>query len=94
MATRSRTGTVIVDHFRVHDVDPVAVPGVLVAGHAPFTWGPTPDTAVDNAVALEAVAHMALLTAQVAEPTSLESHVLEVHHDRKHGATAYYGQRP
>ena len=86
------TGAVIVDHFDAHHIDPTAVPGVLVAGHAPFTWGATPSKAVDNAVALEAVAHMALLSAQIATPVPLEQHVLAVHHERKHGANAYYGQ--
>jgi L-ribulose-5-phosphate 4-epimerase len=69
-----------------------AIPGVLVAGHAPFTWGATPSKAVDNAVALEAVAHMALLSAQIANPAPLEPYVLAAHHERKHGRHAYYGQ--
>ncbi len=88
------TGTVIVDHFRSHGIDPIAVPGVFVAGHAPFTWGPTPSKAVDNAVALEAVAQMAVLARAItgAEPPELESYVLDVHYERKHGANAYYGQ--
>src|ERR1700735_1590270 len=33
------TGAVIVRRFREQNLDPVAVPGVLVAGHAPFVWG-------------------------------------------------------
>jgi len=86
------TGTVIVEHFRTHRTDPTAIPGVLVAGHAPFTWGATPSKAVDNAVALEAVAHMALLSAQIANPAPLEPYVLAAHHERKHGRHAYYGQ--
>ena len=36
--------------------------GVLVAGHGPFAWGPTAAKSVENAVALEAVAEMALGT--------------------------------
>src|SRR5271167_4595937 len=36
------TGAVIVRRFRLEGLDPVAVPGVLVAGHAPFVWGKTP----------------------------------------------------
>ncbi len=89
------TGRVIVDHFRVNGIDPVAIPGVFVAGHAPFTWGPTPAKAVDNAVALEAVAHMAVLARSIAggEPPELEAYVLDVHYERKHGANAYYGQK-
>ena len=38
------TGAVIVRKFRAEGLDPVAVPGVLVAGHAPFAWGKTRQT--------------------------------------------------
>ena len=38
------------------ELDPVAVPGVLVAGHGPFTWGRSVQASVTCAVALEAVA--------------------------------------
>ena len=88
------TGHVIVDHFHRHGVNAVAIPGVLVAGHGPFTWGPSPDRAVDNAVALEAIAQIAILTGALVDgtPPDLEPHVLDVHHDRKHGSHAYYGQ--
>src|SRR3974390_1965386 len=33
------TGAVIVRRFRSEGLDPLSVPGVLVAGHAPFAWG-------------------------------------------------------
>ena len=38
------------------------MPAVLVAGHGPFAWGRNAAEAVENAVALEAVAEMALGT--------------------------------
>ena len=86
------TGRVIVECFA--ERDPLALPGVLVAGHAPFTWGENADVAVDNAVALEAVAQMVLGTRQIREsPQPLEAHVLEKHYRRKHGPDAYYGQQ-
>jgi L-ribulose-5-phosphate 4-epimerase len=86
------TGRVIVECFA--ELDPVAMPGVLVAGHAPFTWGNDADAAVDNAVALEAVAQMVLGTRQICgSPLPLEAHILEKHYQRKHGPKAYYGQR-
>jgi len=40
------TGAVIVRRFRAGGLDTVAVPGVLVAGHAPFAWGATVAEAV------------------------------------------------
>lgn len=85
------TGRVIVERFA--DLDPAAVPGVLVAGHGPFTWGTDARHATDNAIALEAIAEMALGTVS-ANPDApvLEQHVLDKHYRRKHGGDAYYGQ--
>lgn len=91
-AYEANTGRVIVERFR--DLAPAAVPGVLVAGHAPFAWGKDAAGSVINAVALEAVAEMAfgtLLLDSAAPP--LESYVLDKHYGRKHGPDAYYGQR-
>ncbi len=85
------TGRVILERFT--DLDPVAMPAVLVAGHGPFTWGHSAADSVRNAVALEAVAEMALGTRLLdAAAPELESYLLEKHHRRKHGANAYYGQ--
>lgn len=74
-------------------LDPIAVPGVLVSGHAPFTWGPSAKKAVENAIALEQIALMAMNTRLInhkAEP--VPQYVLDKHYFRKHGANAYYGQ--
>lgn len=87
----TNTGHVIVERFT--DLDPVSVPGIMVAGHAPFTWGKDVCKAVDNAVALEAVAEMALGTMQIRQDIiELEDYILNKHHQRKHGPNAYYGQ--
>ncbi len=86
------TGQVIVERFR--DLDPAAMPAVLVAGHAPFAWGKNVADSVKNAVALEAVAEMALgVLALRPQGVPLESYVLTKHFERKHGPNAYYGQR-
>jgi L-ribulose-5-phosphate 4-epimerase len=68
---------------------------VLVAGHAPFTWGKSPADAANHAIALEAIARMARLTEAVsaASPAPLLApYVGEKHYQRKHGKNAYYGQ--
>ncbi len=88
----ANTGHVIVERFA--DLDPVAMPAVLVAGHAPFTWGRSARSSVQNAVALEAVAEMAFATQLIArDAPELEPYVLEKHYYRKHGPAAYYGQK-
>jgi len=87
------TGAAIVAHFRDHGLDPNVMPAVLQACHAPFTWGATADQAVENAIALETCAEMALHTlALTPAPNPLPAHLLQKHHLRKHGPGAYYGQ--
>jgi L-ribulose-5-phosphate 4-epimerase len=86
------TGRVIVERFA--GLDPLAMPGVLVASHAPFAWGKDAADSVKNAVALEAVADMALGTLALAPHTGpVESYLLDKHYFRKHGRDAYYGQK-
>ena len=91
-AYEANTGHVIVERFE--KLNPNAMPGVLVAGHAPFAWGTSAAKSVENAVALEAVAEMAWGTRMLVNPPpELEPYVLEKHYQRKHGPDAYYGQR-
>jgi L-ribulose-5-phosphate 4-epimerase len=74
--------------------DPLHTPGVLVAGHAPFCWGKSPADAAHNAVLVEEIATMALQTVTAnpkARPISKVLH--EKHFFRKHGSSAYYGQK-
>jgi L-ribulose-5-phosphate 4-epimerase len=85
------TGVAIVRRFR--GIDPLAVPGILVAGHAPFAWGKSVHDAAHNAVVLEAVAKMAWVTLQVnPEAKPVSQALLDRHYFRKHGAGATYGQ--
>jgi L-ribulose-5-phosphate 4-epimerase len=85
------TGQVIVERFA--SLDPRTMPAVLAAGHGPFVWGPDAATAVQNAVALETVAEMAIGCWSINRHCPvLEPYVLEKHHQRKHGPDAYYGQ--
>jgi len=86
------TGLAIVRRFK--GVNPLAMPAVLVSGHASFCWGATLSGAVDNALYLEEVATMAyrtLVLAPGARP--IPRALLDKHFLRKHGAKAYYGQR-
>jgi L-ribulose-5-phosphate 4-epimerase len=87
-----KTGTVLIEAISGHG--PRELPGALVRGHAPFCWGRDAGAAVENAVTLEQVAKLALLTS-VLEPgaAQLDAAVREKHHQRKHGPQAYYGQR-
>jgi L-ribulose-5-phosphate 4-epimerase len=84
------TGHVITATFT--DMDPVAVPGVLVNNHGPFAWGKNPHEAVYHAKVLEEVAKMAFLTLLANPSATIDQFLLDRHYFRKHGKDAYYGQ--
>lgn len=89
------TGRVIVETFTGGAVSPTDVPGVLVSDHGVFAWGPSPEAAVANAIALELVAGIAIDTLALASnPGPIAEELLERHHARKHGPNATYGQGP
>jgi len=87
------TGEVIVETFSQLEVAPLDVPAALVACHGPFAWGANVSQAVENAVALEAVAASAFRT-ELLRPgvESIDADLRGRHFHRKHGDTAYYGQ--
>jgi L-ribulose-5-phosphate 4-epimerase len=87
----ANTGKVIVERFT--KIDPMEIPGVLVAVHGPFAWGRSPAQAVNNAVLLEHMARLASQTIAIAGyPRRFPQALLDKHYRRKHGPDAYYGQ--
>lgn len=85
------TGNVIAEAF--DNLDPVAIPAVIVNGHGPFSWGRDAFEAVHNAVVLEQVAKMAHHTLTLNQVKNLDQFLLDKHYLRKHGPDAYYGQK-
>ncbi len=86
------TGKVIVERFE--GLNPDEIPSVLVKNHGPFSWGTSPKNAVHNAVVLEEVAMMAWHTIRLTnEMKPMPDELLNKHFYRKHGPTAYYGQK-
>lgn len=85
------TGKVIIETF--NNLDPNAVPAVLVQSHGPFCWGKTPGKAVETAVVLEEIAFMQF-HANMLNPDlpAMQKELLDKHFLRKHGKNAYYGQ--
>lgn len=86
------TGVQITEAFGQRN--PLETPMVIVAGHAPFTWGRDAAESVYHAVVLEEIARMAYLTRTI-EPSAgpLKQQIMDKHYLRKHGKDAYYGQR-
>lgn len=90
-AYEANTGHAIVKRFR--EIDPVAMPAVLVSGHAPFTWGRSIAEAAHHAVVLEEIAQTALQTLSLNSAAApIPQALLDKHFFRKHGRNAYYGQ--
>lgn len=88
----ANTGHAIVRRFA--KLDPLSFPAVLVASHAPFCWGKTPAEAAHMAVVLEEIAAIALQTlATNPKARPIPRHLNDKHFLRKHGTTAYYGQK-
>ena len=87
------TGHVIVETFTTRGISPVEMTAVLVASHGPFTWGDDPFKAIEHAEVLEYVARVEwrvrALNPDAARPGDF---LVDKHHSRKHGPSAYYGQ--
>jgi len=89
------TGRVIVETLQGAGRSAIEAPAVLVVSHGPFAWGANATAAVEAAIALEAIAAMAFRTLVIEGSTpEIDGELLARHFDRKHGAGAYYGQRP
>ena len=87
-----QTGVQITDAFAERDAG--ETPMVIVAGHAPFTWGKDAAESVYHAVVLEEIARMAYLTKTINPSTKpLKQEIVDKHYLRKHGKDAYYGQK-
>ncbi|MFO7617510.1 MAG: L-ribulose-5-phosphate 4-epimerase AraD [Bacteroidales bacterium] len=84
------TGQVIREAFTL--LDPMEVPGVLVAEHGPFTWGATLREALHHAIILEEIARLAFRTVLLGKEFPVQREILDKHFSRKHGPGAYYGQ--
>jgi L-ribulose-5-phosphate 4-epimerase len=87
------TGFQIINCLKEKGLSYEEVEMILVANHAPFTWGKTAAKAVYNSAVLEQVSQMALLTEQI-NPNAprLKDALIKKHFERKHGPDSYYGQ--
>jgi len=87
------TGLVIVEAFAGKDLSPDDMSAVLVANHGPFTWGKDAFKAIEHAEVLEYIARIEwrvrALNPDAPRPTAC---LVDKHHSRKHGPSAYYGQ--
>lgn len=89
-AYEKNTGKVIIETFK--DKDYIATPAILCKNHGSFAWGDNAKKAVYNAVVLEEVAKMAVITKLInPEVKEAPKIIQDKHYNRKHGKNAYYG---
>ena len=86
------TGKVIVETLKDRSIDPIAVPGIVVKNHGPFSWGKDAAASVYHAVIMEAISEMNLKTLILNSEATIPQYILNKHYMRKHGPNAYYGQ--
>ncbi|MBN1881655.1 MAG: L-ribulose-5-phosphate 4-epimerase AraD [Deltaproteobacteria bacterium] len=79
----TNTGRIITECFR--ERDPKIIPAVLVSYHGPFTWGRTPEEAVEHAIVLEFIARIDYRT-MILNPNATRpaASMIEKHYRRKH----------
>lgn len=88
------TGHVIVETFKTRNISPIDIPAVLVYGHGPFTWGKTPQKAVENSLVLDEVCNIGRETETIGcHVEKIPKYLLDKHYYRKHGESSYYGQK-
>ena len=87
------TGLVIIETLTNRNIEALSTPGIIISSHGPFSWGENAKKAVLNAVVLEEVAKMALMTERLNNNIDpIDSELQDKHYFRKHGVNAYYGQ--
>jgi L-ribulose-5-phosphate 4-epimerase len=87
----ANTGRAIIRAFA--NLDPMAIPAVIVSNHGPFTWAKGPREAAETAWMLEIAARLAYLTVTInPHAQSIDEILHDRHFLRKHGKKAYYGQ--
>ncbi|MEQ2375254.1 L-ribulose-5-phosphate 4-epimerase [Pilosibacter fragilis] len=91
-AYEMNTGKVIVECIKELRLDPMAIPGIIVKNHGPFSWGKDAASSVYHAVVMDVVAEMNLKTLLLNPNAEMKQYVLDKHYMRKHGPDAYYGQ--
>lgn len=88
-----QTGLQIIEYMNEKELSYEEIEMILLANHAPFTWGNTPEKAVYNSAVLESIAQMAYLTELInPDAPTLKQALIQKHYQRKHGSLSYYGQ--
>lgn len=86
-------GNSIIDCLKKSKIKPLECHGILVANHAPFSFGINANQAFKNAEILEYIAELAYLSLQINSKSKIDINLIKKHFFRKHGPSSYYGQK-
>ena len=86
-------GNSIIDCLKKSKIKPLECPGILVANHAPFSFGINANQAFKNAEILEYIAELAYLSLEINSKSKIDINLIKKHFFRKHGPSSYYGQK-
>lgn len=87
-------GISIINKLNLLKLNDQKIPGILVANHGVVSWGPSPKLAMENAHAIEFIAHLAFNSEILNKRTKkLPVFLHRKHYNRKHGKKSYYGQK-
>ena len=86
-------GNSIINCLKKSKIKPLECPGILVANHAPFSFGINANQAFKNAEILEYIAELAYLSLQINSKSKIDINLIKKHFFRKHGPSSYYGQK-
>lgn len=88
------TGKSIVTKIKKLKINPINIPGILVASHGPFCWGGDAKKALENAQTVEYLAELAYKTKVINNRIARIPRFLQLkHYKRKVGSNSYYGQK-
>lgn len=87
------TGKVIIEEIEKRGHNVMAIPGIIVKNHGPFTWGHNALESVFHACVLDTIAELDIKTLLINKNAEMKHYILDKHYSRKHGPNAYYGQK-
>jgi L-ribulose-5-phosphate 4-epimerase len=84
----------VVNKLKNLKINPLNIPGMLIANHGVVAWGKSSRDAIKNAIAIEFIAQLAFNSEVINNKVKkLQVTLHKKHYYRKHGPKSYYGQK-
>jgi|TARA_B100001964_G_scaffold242926_1_gene319273 L-ribulose-5-phosphate 4-epimerase len=87
-------GKSVLNKLKIMKINPIDIPGILIANHGVLSWGESPRETIKNAIAIEFIAQLAFNSEILNKAIKkLPKNLHNKHYYRKHGKNSYYGQK-